>query len=58
MVKMTSQEHEYNAEFETGESVALYVNGNLFKEFSVPVDNYARVKFEYRQIYVEPEVPE
>lgn len=58
MVKMTSQEHDYNAEFATGEKVALYVNGTLFKEFTIPVDNYARVKFNYEQIYVAPEAPE
>lgn len=49
MAKITNQEHQYNGEFTEGEKVALYVNGELFKEYTVGTGNKGLVTFMYQE---------
>ena len=49
MAKMTSQEHQLNGDLEATETVALYVNGALFKEYTVTAGNTGKVTFMYQE---------
>ena len=50
MAKITHQEHQYNGDLAAGETVALYVNGQKFKEYTVTDANTAKVTFMYQEI--------
>jgi hypothetical protein len=50
MAKITHQEHQYNGDLEATETVALYVNGQKFKEYTVTAGNTAKVTFMYQEI--------
>lgn len=50
MAKITNQEHQYNGELVDGETVALYVNGQKFKEYTVGEGNTAKVTFMYQEM--------
>ena len=49
MAKITNQEHQWNGEFTEGEAVALYVNGELFIEYTVGAGNKGQVTFMYQE---------
>lgn len=49
MAKITNQEHQYNGELEVAETVALYVNGEKFKEYTVTAGNTGKVTFMYQE---------
>lgn len=52
MAKITNQEHQYNGDFVAGEKVALYVNGVLFKEYTVTTGNTGKATFMYQEIAI------
>jgi hypothetical protein len=49
MATIKNQEHQYNGDLEAGETVALYVNGQKFKEYTVGTGNTAKVVFNYQE---------
>jgi hypothetical protein len=55
MAKITSQEFQHNGDLDATETVALYVNGQLFKEYVVSTSNIGKVKFSFQEMLVEGE---
>ena len=49
MAKITNQEHQFNGDLEATETVALYVNGQKFKEYTVTAGNIGKVTFMYQE---------
>ena len=53
MAKITNQEHQFNGDLVATETVALYVNGALFKEYTVSAGTSAKVVFMYQETAIE-----
>ena len=49
MATITNQEHQFNGDLTEGETVALYVNGQKFKEYTVTAGSTAKVVFNYQE---------
>ena len=49
MAKITHLENQVNADFTAGEKVAIYVNGTLYKEYTVATGNTAKATFMYQE---------
>lgn len=52
-IKITNEEHQLNGQFEAGDTVALYVNGQLFKEYTVGAGNEGSVTFMYQETEIK-----
>lgn len=49
-MKITNQEHQYNVDLDENETIAIYVNGNKAKEYTVANGNSGKVTFMYQEV--------
>ena len=53
MTKVTNEEHQFNGDISAGDTVALTINGEVFKEYTVKIGYKGIVTF----MYQEQEIP-
>ena len=53
MTKVTYEEHQYNGTITAGDTVALTINGQEFKAYTVKTGNEGKATF----MYEEKEIP-
>ena len=49
-MKITNQEHQYNADLTAGEKIAIYINDVKVKEYAVANGNSGKVTFMYQEV--------
>ena len=49
MTKVTHEEHQFNGDISAGDTVALTINGEVFKEYTVKVGYEGEVTFMYQE---------
>ena len=49
MTKVTQEEHQFNGDISEGDTVAMTINGNVFKEYTVKTGYKGKVTFMYQE---------
>ena len=49
MTKVTNEEHQFNGDISAGDTVAMTINGNVFKEYTVKTGYEGKVTFMYEE---------
>ena len=49
MTKVTHEEHQFNGDISAGDTVAMTINGNVFKEYTVKTGYKGKVTFMYQE---------
>ena len=50
MAKITNEEHQYNVDLVATDVIAIYVNGQKAKEYTVNAGNIGKVTFMYQEM--------
>ena len=53
MAKITHQEHQINGDLDATETVALVVNGNTIREYTVSANMGGKVTFQYQETEIQ-----